>query len=196
MTLWGATMSSGLVISINCVLPEAIIYLQTPSCGKTFTPHMLHVNKRQHGNDTFVSLLNRLRTGHLTNTDMQTLSSRISYKHPSVDTVGILHIFPTIKEVDIYNDHMQLNTNPQFHIHYATHAFSSFDATPGYDVPPALIPTDDRNADGLPAQLNVSVNTRVMLLRNLYTEEGLVNGAMGVVCSLNFTDKTLKTIHV
>jgi len=48
-------------------------------------------------------------------------------------------------------------------------------------VDPNLIPEDDREAGGLPRILKVSKGTRIMLIRNINTPEGLVNGAMGYV---------------
>lgn len=38
-----------------------------------------------------------------------------------------------------------------------------------------LIPEDDRDAGGLPRILTFSKQTRIMLIRNFFTKEGLVN---------------------
>ena len=43
------------------------------------------------------------------------------------------------------------------------------------------ISKDDRVAGGLPSSLTVSKGTRIMLIRNISTSHGLVNGAMGYV---------------
>lgn len=67
---------------------------------------------------------------------------------------------------------MQRQLPSQLHTFNADHMFSQYDLCPGADV---------KYAGGLPIELQVSVGTRVMLLRNLVTREGLVNGAMGVV---------------
>ena len=66
----------------------------------------------------------------------------------------------------------------------------------GYNVASEYIPEDDRHAGGLPSSQQISLGTRVMLLRNLLTEEGLVNGAMGVVEHMNIVDGVLKTVYV
>lgn len=46
------------------------------------------------------------------------------------------------------------------------------------------IPVDDRNAGGLPCLLQISIGTRVMLIKNIYISKGLVNGALGYVESI------------
>lgn len=48
-------------------------------------------------------------------------------------------------------------------------------------VPKNLVPTDDSVCGGLPHTLSLVPGTRVMLLRNIMTTEGLVNGAQGTI---------------
>jgi len=76
---------------------------------------------------------------------------------------------------------MQIFLGGDLHIFVAEHIFSQFDIHSGVEVPGTLIPEDDKYAGGFPCELQISIGTRVMLLRNLVTREGLVNGAMGVV---------------
>lgn len=64
---------------------------------------------------------------------------------------------------------------------HATHYFASNDPNTGNDVPNSFIPQDDNAAGGLPSCVQLSINSRVMLIRNLNTQNGLVNGAMGYV---------------
>ena len=62
--------------------------------------------------------------------------------------------------------------------HYHTHvtiykqknSFSDNNINPEQSVPENLIPLDDRDAGGLPFRLQLSIGTRVMLLRNLNTQ--------------------------
>ena len=49
------------------------------------------------------------------------------------------------------------------------------------DVPEQLIPKDDNNCAGLPHSLKLAVGAQVMLRRNIMCEDGLVNGARGVI---------------
>ena len=161
-----------------------------------FKPSVLQINQRQKGHDKFVALLNRIRIGHVTAEDMAILSSRLVNKHKNIDMSTILHIFPTLKQSHVHNNKMQQLLNPNFHCHEASHVYSKYDMEAGYNVASEYIPDDDRHAGGLPSSLQISLGTRVMLLRNLLTEEGLVNGAMGVVVHMDIVDGVLKTVYV
>ena len=79
----------------------------------------------------------------------------------------------------------QASLSLNFYLQTANHSFLTFDINPGGQVSNELIPKHDRNAGGLPLTLHISIGTRIMLLRNLLTEEGLVNGAMGTVHKLS-----------
>lgn len=59
-----------------------------------------------------------------------------------------------------------------------------------------IIPKDDRNAGGLP--LVLSSGKRIMLIRNIYTNKGLLYGAMGYVEVIEFNaeSKEPKYIYV
>lgn len=47
----------------------------------------------------------------------------------------MLHIYPTPREVREFNEDIQKKGNPNFHIHEATHTFSSFNvSSPGQAV--------------------------------------------------------------
>ena len=70
------------------------------------------------------------------------------------------------------------------HVYNAEHIFSENDINPSQGVPDNLIPDDDRDAGGIPASILMSVGTRVMLIRNLNTQAGLVNGVIGTVFTL------------
>ena len=64
------------------------------------------------------------------------------------------------------------------------------------NVTPECIPKDDRDAGGLAQSLTVSLNSRVMLICNINTSSGLVNGAMGKVTAFNFIHTSPSVIYV
>ena len=62
------------------------------------------------------------------------------------------------------------------------------------DVPEHLIPKDDNNCAGLPHTLQLALEAQVMLRRNIICEDGLVNGARGVMW--NSSGQVLLTIKI
>ena len=78
----------------------------------------------------------------------------------------------------------------------AKHVFSDNDIRPSDMVTPDLIPDDDRDAGGIPCTLRLSIGTKVMLLRNINTIFGLVNGAVGTVQEMPNMEDTNPSISV
>ena len=56
------------------------------------------------------------------------------------------------------------------------------------DVPERFIPLDDNDCAGLPRSLKLAVGAQVMLRRNILCEDGLVNGACGIVVGFTSPD--------
>ena len=56
-----------------------------------------------------------------------------------------------------------------------------------HDSPDSEIPDDDQKCAGIPKTLELAVNARVMLVRNIETQRGLVNGAQGTVQSIDWS---------
>ena len=161
-----------------------------------FKPFFLSINQRQAGDTTFINMLNNIRLGLLTQEDIRLLQSRFLSKHAHVNTTAPIHIYPTLKEVAQHNNYMQQSLLSTLYVHSANHYFSSYDNCCGQPVPPQLIPIDARQAGGLQHELHLSVGTHVMLLRNLLTQQGLVNGAMGIVTHLTVSNDIITTVHI
>lgn len=80
---------------------------------------------------------------------------------------------------------MQKLISNDLHTFIASHYFSSNDIGVNEEVFNEYIPDDDRDAGGLPYCIQLSIGTRVMLIRNLNVEYGLVNGAIGEVTHIH-----------
>ena len=112
---------------------------------------------------------------------------------------GALRLFPTIAEVNKYNNALQhsLENNVNCVIITAEHDLS--DGEMSYDQAPIenFIPIDDRDAGGLPLSLCISKGTRVMLIRNMATDHGMVNGLLGFVSLLEVQEDGVSLrIHI
>lgn len=149
----------------------------------TFKPFILKENVRQSEDVTYASILNRARVGLLSEDDLKILQSRL-IQPPQTDISSLLHLFPTLKEVQEHNNKMQVLLSRKCIEVKAKHYYSQDDIEKKGPISDDDIPVDDRNAGGLPCQLQISTGTRVMLIKNIYTSKGLVNGALGYVESI------------
>jgi hypothetical protein len=157
-----------------------------------FKPFILSQNMRQSGNSTFINLLNRARIGALNQNDINILKSRLVTNtelqvSPQSTT---LHLFPKIESIRHINEAMLKALGSDLIIAEAMHYYSNNDVCPYEPFDANNIPQDDRDAGGLPNTLSLTIGCRVMLLRNLYTNEGLVNGALGKVHHVDICPQT------
>ena len=147
---------------------------------RMFSLIKLTTNMRQSADIQYAQLLNRARIAQLQPANIELLKSRLIDPECS-DMPNALHIYPTRKQVEQYNEQRQSVLNPCPSVIYAFHYFSDQQKLTGTKVDDYFIPEDDRDAGSLPNCLHLSVGTRVMLIRNIMTETGLVNGVMGCV---------------
>ncbi|CAC5413391.1 PIF1 [Mytilus coruscus] len=148
---------------------------------------------RQSNDVLYAQMLNRIRIGRYTAEDIEMLKSRLT--HPSkISDPTVLHIYPTKKEVAEHNRNMQLSLNSIIYRFKATHIFSSNDIGKNTTVTESFIPDDNRDAGGLPLQIDISIGTKVMLIRNLNV--ALVNGAIGMIDIIPQQDNDNTTIYV
>ena len=57
-------------------------------------------------------------------------------------------------------------------------------------VPESLIPSSDRDSAGLSRKVKLAIGAQVMLRRNIICEEGLVNGARGIIVGFSWPNGT------
>ena len=164
-----------------------------------FTMVELYTNMRQRNDTNYSEVLNRIRTGDHTSEDIQLLRTRLTSGitnpvqlcDPKFNSA--LHLLPRKDQVEEYNTQRLLElaqTTPVYefkaeHIilesRYLPHGVTS------RDVPEQLIPKDDNNCAGLPHSLKLAVGAQVMLRRNIMCEDGLVNGARGVIVGFKWS---------
>ena len=118
-------------------------------CNFTYICKSAHVNGVLDGDDTCL------------------LKSRLSWARHA-DFAEALHVFPKKAQVAAHNKFKQEKYKSATYIVRAEHFFSSEDRQASGELSMELIPEDDNVAGGL---LEISVNTRVMLTRNIFTHK-------------------------
>lgn len=157
-----------------------------------FTPIFLRTNHRHKADSTYFNLLHRARLGTLTSHDISLLQKRIF----TPDTIPpefehSLRIFPKVDQCKQYNT-LCLQQLEKLHNITRT-SISALDKI--IDGPPHVcrtkdistyIPKKTSDCAGLLTVLEIVCGSRVMLVRNIFTEHGLVNGAQGTVTSITY----------
>ena len=159
-------------------------------------PILLKEIKRQ-SEEEFIKALNNIRVGFVTPENTQMFKKR-EEESKEISSSGILHIFGTNEEADAYNLKCfnELDTSSCTYI--ANDTFykydkyenptqieiteNSYNAMNNYDK--NMINTFNENCKA-PSKLDLKLNTRVMLIKNLDVKGGLVNGSCGSVVELN-----------
>ena len=151
-----------------------------------FYPVFLKENNRQSSDSSYYELLNRIRVGYPNEEDIAFLKTKLIYDESKFSEY--LHLYPTRKEVEMFNN-KQLNKLSNFLKINADHYYSSEDNHPLGHVAEDHIPSNDSSAGGLKNVLMVSIGARVMLIRNINTASGLVNGAIGTIVNITFANE-------
>ena len=162
---------------------------------RIFDYMQLSENVRQSQDPAYGRLLTRARLGHLLDPDMALLKTRL-YDPETADPDHVLHVYPLRSDVQKYNDRRQAALSTDTSTTSSIDYFGSRDPSPGLDVPDDLLPHDDAVAGNLPRHLNLSIHSRVMLIRNIMTSTGLVNGAIGTVSHIECTTSCVTSIWV
>ena len=175
--------------------------------GKDYVPGTTHLwrdlfqlieleqNMRQKADASYARLLNHVRTGSHTYEDISMLQSRIlsSDKLVKPPFSTALHLLPTVQQCNRHNNKCldDVAVNSSVYEFIAKHSVVECgDLPPGVarsgEVPTQYIPRDDNDCAGLPHVLKLAVGAKVMLRRNIFCEDGLVNGARGIVVAFRW----------
>jgi hypothetical protein len=154
-------------------------------------------NVRQKGDDVWISILNRIRIGRPTTADIKILKTRLSkslggtvdLNEPPFKTA--IRLMATRSLSDDFNQQcVDSLTTTKYTINCIHTIIGQRGRAPGLvsynDIPNRLIPDDDDLCGGLKKQLVLAVGTRVMLRNNIFVQDGLVNGATGVIVGLQW----------
>ena len=159
-----------------------------------FKPFILKQNMRQSSDQPFIELLNRARTASLTSEDITILKSHMtqSISHLPDFHNNALHLLSKRQKVCEMNSRILRNAVDKRIVSVsAIHFYSQNDIGPSQEFDETHIPKDDRNAGGMPKVLELCVGSRVMLLRNIFTSQGLVNGALGQVEAIECSEENV-----
>lgn len=132
---------------------------------KNFIPIILDTNFRQTGDTQYFELLQRIRIGNVKKEDIELLKTRIKRKKETFS------IFPINSQVNSFNEKMynELKTEE--------HTFTTKYRGDNSLIKELKKQFLDKNLE----VMKLKVGCRVMLVRNLNSDIGLVNGSMGIV---------------
>ena len=134
-------------------------------------------NVRQITDPQYANLLNRIRTDSHTIEDIKLLRTKTC--EDTCDS-PLQHIFPT---KDQYKNHSSNQLPYRTSRHNPIHDIYAIDGPADEDIP-----KDDSFSGGLPEKLSLCNGTKVILLRNLQIDKGLVNGAQGFFVKINWSN--------
>ncbi|KAF6209325.1 hypothetical protein GE061_015072 [Apolygus lucorum] len=148
----------------------------------------LTINMRQRNDTEFIDLLNNLRFGGITISQLELLCQRRRVPLIGEFQDGLaVRIYPTLKLVEEYNTKMSAELAKSQRMYVVNAIDESREAaTYGKRPPSNVIPVDVNNCGGLLHTISISEGSRVMLRRNISISNGLVNGAMGIVAKFRW----------
>ena len=184
----------GCVTSIN-IWRDAIAYDE------------LTINERQKKDSEFSSMLDCVRCGHPTDETLSILQKRViqgsvadKFVELQLSKQSPVCLFPRRKACDHFNSEMLSRLSSQVHQLLCTDEVDETCSTRKWNQK-AAEQLDKLNNDcnltaGLEAKLLLAVGARVMLRRNIDTNTGLVNGAIGTVLSIQKDHVSVQFDHI
>lgn len=150
---------------------------------------------RQRDEAEFIEALNHLATGNMTEADIAIIKSRET-KRDSVPSTAI-RLFHTNADVDNYNEERIEKASGDS---VKVEAFDRVDGKPSDKVKKrtlAILKNKNRSETyGLPHRINLKIGIRYMITTNIDIEDGLVNGACGILKYIEFEKNQPKTLFL
>ena len=177
-----AVLAVGDLLKLPPVCERAVYKIPTDNMAaiygslwlQNFHIYELEEIMRQKNDQWFAFLLNCIRLGNVTDEDIDFLKKRQCAETPEALN-SVTHIFATNAAV---NNHNQKMLNMIVKTILTKEATDSKNDTRTNRLSTANFTA---NSGGLPKQLKIGIGARVMLLKNLNVDDGLVNSALGTV---------------
>ena len=143
----------------------------------------LEINHRQGNDKEYAEILNRIRVGNMTDDDVAKLRTRIRPKgHADLKDVQ-LNIVPTRKACSKYNsDYINSVTGDEIVLKATHYHLTQKDFKPFIDKKEGAIGTTS-----FIDEIRLKVGTKIILIHNVDTSDGLTNGQLGKLVSIIFT---------
>lgn len=158
-------------------------------------PIILKETKRQ-TELAFIKALNNVRIGHITPEDTELFVSR-EKESKQINQNGILHIFSTNEEADEYNNKCFEKLDTEILTYKANDVWYQYDRYENCteislnEETKSKLNEFDKNTLNkfnenckAPEELKLKLNSKVMLIKNIDLNAGMVNGSCGVVVDL------------
>ena len=148
-----------------------------------FQMHVLTINQRHIGDNSYGELCSRVRIGEQTSNDLKILNNRLLYYlNHKTEFEDSIHLCARKKTVEHYNaiNYQRIKKNKNAYKIDAQDTYSN-GANAGKKADKKYIYAKEGKTGGIIDSIELTVGCRVMLRRNQDVPIGLVNGAMGTV---------------
>ena len=161
---------------------------ETDGLWDLFSPYILHENHRQGEDKDYADLLNRLRLGQQTEEDIQRIRTRIVESFPNNVPEDALMIYGKNEPVANFN-----NQKMELLEGHAYRCEAKHLNNPGWK---RRINKHGQIGDTqFQQELILKVGARVMLIYNVRTNDGLTNGACGVIVAIETSKDNCEKIE-
>lgn len=152
--------------------------------------HLFELNQimRQKDDVEFAALLNRVRQGHQTTEDLVTLQNRtITTSDPEYNREA-LHIFATNAQTDLHN-------RERLELHLPIIVLTRRETRPA-SLKDFTVSDNPAHTGGICKTLELFKNARIIIIRNIDVQDGLVNGAQGTIIDFLPNSTNVKALLV
>ena len=155
--------------------------LATNLWTKHFSMYELRQIMRQRDSRLFAEILNRLREGKHTEEDLRILKQRLISESDGNYPHHAPHLFYQNKKVECFNKKAYNASHEETFSVIASDSVISVQSEKMKEMLLSRIPNDPRKTMQLASELCIAINQRIEIAVNMRLDDGLTNGAGGVV---------------